>query len=670
MKSLIIVESPTKAKTISSFLGSDFLLESSFGHVRDLPKSTLGVDLENNYAPHYLVPTKAKKTITKLKGLMKKADRVILATDEDREGEAIAWHLANVLGIKEDAIERIVFHEITKTAINEALTHPRKLDVNLVDAQQARRILDRLVGYKLSPFLWKKVKYGLSAGRVQSVAVRLICEREVEIRNFKPEFYWLIDGEFDFKGEKVLAELDSYQGNKLDKLAIKSEAEAKKILASFKSKTAEVIDLKKKRINRNPDAPFTTSSLQISANNRLGYTSKKTMMLAQGLYEKGFITYMRTDSVNLSKAALGACAKYLTDTLGKEYAAEAPKVYTTKSKGAQEAHEAIRPTDVFKEPDKLGLGEQENKLYRLIWQRFVASQMPKAVFDSKTVFLKLDEGVFKANGSTLVFDGYLKVLSKKFEERLLPEFGLKDELKVLSLKDEGHETLPPPRYNEASLVKVLEEKGIGRPSTYASIISVIQKRDYVEKQARNFIPTKIGELVNQVLVDHFPEVVDISFTATMEEDLDLIAEGKKSWEKIIGAFYKPFEKNLAEKEKSVEHYKVEKPPAIETDQVCEKCGAKMLIRTGRFGQFLACSGFPKCKNAKNIAIENASGEKLKCEKCGEGEIVKRFTKKGKRPFWGCSAYPKCDFATWTDPNAPKKEDADKGTEKDDEVEKE
>ncbi len=670
MKSLIIVESPTKAKTISSFLGSDFLLESSFGHVRDLPKSTLGVDLENNYAPHYLVPTKAKKTITKLKGLMKKADRVILATDEDREGEAIAWHLANVLGIKEDAIERIVFHEITKTAINEALNHPRKLDVNLVDAQQARRILDRLVGYKLSPFLWKKVKYGLSAGRVQSVAVRLICEREVEIRNFKPEFYWLIDGEFDFKGEKVLAELDSYQGNKLDKLAIKSEAEAKKILASFKSKTAEVIDLKKKRINRNPDAPFTTSSLQISANNRLGYTSKKTMMLAQGLYEKGFITYMRTDSVNLSKDALGACAKYLTDTLGKEYAAEAPKVYTTKSKGAQEAHEAIRPTDVFKEPDKLGLGEQENKLYRLIWQRFVASQMPKAVFDSKTVFLKLDDGVFKANGSTLVFDGYLKVLSKKFEERLLPEFGLKDELKVLSLKDEGHETLPPPRYNEASLVKVLEEKGIGRPSTYASIITVIQKRDYVEKQARNFIPTKIGELVNQVLVDHFPEVVDIGFTATMEEDLDLIAEGKKSWEKIIGAFYKPFEKNLEEKEKSVEHYKVEKPPAIETDQVCEKCGAKMLIRTGRFGQFLACSGFPKCKNAKNLAIENASGEKLKCEKCGEGEIVKRFTKKGKRPFWGCSAYPKCDFATWTDPNAPKKDEADKSTEKDDEVEKE
>ena len=682
MKTLVIVESPTKAKTISRFLGKDFIVESSYGHIRDLPSSTLGVDVEHNFEPKYVVPRKASAQVKKLKELAKKADEIILATDEDREGEAIAWHLAQALnlGVQKEKtetketkklktrkkispdkphaseIKRIVFHEITKKAIETALQHPRGLDMNLVDAQQARRILDRIVGYKLSPFLWKKIVRGLSAGRVQSVAVRLIVDREREIEKFKPQEYWSITAHFDEK-KPFTALLAAKDGQPLDKLAISSQTQANDIVADLTGASYGIQSIEKKEVKRAPPSPFTTSTLQQAASQRLGYSARQTMRLAQQLYEgidigehghTGLITYMRTDSLNLSADALSATRAYIVSTFGASYALEHPRTYKTKSKGAQEAHEAIRPTDVTRAPAdiKQYLEKQQYKLYELIWQRFVSTQMPPAIFDATSVDIK-SKGkkaayIFHATGSVLKFDGFLKVYPIKTEDTLLPELSEGENLDLEHLEPKQHFTEPPPRYSEASLIKILEKNGIGRPSTYAPTIGTIQERNYVQKnEAKRFVPTEMGIMVTDMLVEHFPDIVDVTFTADMEETLDKIADGKEEWVPAIRAFYEPFEKLLEIKYKTVEKQTTDEP----TDEVCEKCGKPMVIKNGRFGKFLACTGFPECKSTKRLP-ENTLG--IKCPACKEGDLIQRRSKRGKL-FYGCSAYPKCNFALWDRP---------------------
>lgn len=675
---LIIVESPTKAKTISKFLGSDYKIESSFGHVRDLPKSKIGIDVLKNFEPHYIIPLKAKKNVTALKKLAAKSDMVILATDEDREGEAIAWHLVQVLGLENDKsqitnrkipkVERIVFHEITESAIKEALRNPREIDINLVNAQQARRILDRLVGYMLSPFLWRKITRGLSAGRVQSAAVRLIVEREQEIRNFKAEEYWtIIASLFTIKNqnEKIKnLEANLYKiGDKIvEKMDIKTEAEAKKISADLEKSTFTVIAIEKKEVNKNPFPPFITSTLQQEGVKKLHMSSKQTMMFAQHLYEKGLITYMRTDSFNLSSESLVSARLFIKKEFGEKYALQEHRLFKNKSRLAQEAHEAIRPTDPFKIPDLLDFEDaKEKKLYDLIWRRFIASQMPQAVFDSTRVEIEarspLDSifYILSSNGNILRFDGFLKVWPQKYEEKELPNLNEGEKLDLTEIKPEQHFTEPPARYNEASLIKALENFGIGRPSTYAPTISVIQTRNYTQKnEQRRLQPTEIGELVNKTLTENFPSIVDIDFTAHMEEDFDEIAEGKKEWTEIIKEFYVPFSKNLEEKYETVS--KKELVPEEKTDEVCEKCGKPMVIKTGRFGKFLACTGFPDCKSTKSLGTSSQNGEKKSfgaCSKCDKGEVVMKRTKKG-RFFYGCNRYPDCDYATWTKPSLPNK----------------
>lgn len=660
---LVIVESPTKAETISQFLGADYKIESSFGHIRDLPKSVLGIDVENNFEPKYIVPTKAKKVVSMLKKEAKGSEAVILATDQDREGEAIAWHLAQTLKLDETEANRIVFHEITKKAIEEALKHRRAIDENLVNAQQGRRVLDRLVGYKLSPFLWKKVAGGLSAGRVQSVALRLIVDRENEIRGFKPQEYWTITAILnktratDQTQETFEAHLYKINGKSLDKLGLKSGDEARAITGELERSSFSVSAIEKKEVSKNPLPPFTTSTLQQEAVKRLHYSSKKTMFLAQRLYENGLITYMRTDSVNLSEESTSAAKNWLAENLGNAYSAEAPRAYKAKSKLAQEAHEAIRPTHPDRTPDSVPVADPgEKKLYGLIWQRFMASQMPAAKVAAINAEIVTDtkKYLLRASGQRIVFDGYLKIWPQKFEERELPELKENESLNLKSVKPEQHFTEPPARYSEASLIKTLEEYGIGRPSTYAPIISVIQTRNYVVKDAGRFKPTDIGELVNKVLTENFPEIVDAGFTAHMEDELDEIAAGKISWQGVISEFYGPFAKNLAAK---YEEVKKETLVPEKTDQVCELCGKPMIIKMGRFGKFLACSGFPDCKNTKKIA--GAGGKEppkstgLKCPKCSEGEIVERTVSRGRargKKFWGCARYPKCDYATWEDPS--------------------
>ena len=603
---LVIVESPTKAKTIGKFLGKGYAVESSYGHVRDLPKSQLGVDVEHDFEPKYVIPPKAKKTIATLKKMILSAEKVIMATDSDREGEAISWHLVQALGLdkaKNKLVERIVFHEITKQAIEEALKNPRDIDMNMVDAQQARRVLDRLVGYKLSPFLWKKIARGLSAGRVQSVALRLIVEREREIENFKPQEYWTIEA--SLKGERgnLSSFLNKINGETIEKPGIKTKTEADKILKDLEGADYVVSKVERKEMKRVPAPPFVTSTLQQESFKKLRFSSKQTMMFAQQLYETGLITYMRTDSVNLSDQALWAAKEAITQMFGENYWAGFPRKYKTKSRLAQEAHEAVRPTEPTKTPESLKseLEPQQMKLYDLIWRRFMATQMKEAVFDTMSVDIAADKYGFGANGQALKFDGFLKVYPIKFEEVDLPELKENEKLELLELKPDQHFTKPPARFNEASLVKTLEKYGIGRPSTYVPIISTIQDRNYVQKdRARYFHPTEIGGMVNDLLVEHFPDIVDLKFTSKMEEDLDEIAEGKAKWVGIIKDFYGPFEANLEKKYKEVDDKTVE-----ETDEVCEKCGGKMVIRMGRFGKFLACSNFPKCKNAKSLT-NNAS----------------------------------------------------------------
>ncbi|MEK7142302.1 MAG: type I DNA topoisomerase, partial [Patescibacteria group bacterium] len=660
---LVIVESPTKARTISDFLdSSEYQIESSYGHVRDLPRSKLGIDIANNFEPAYIIPVKARKRVGELKKLAAKATEVILASDEDREGEAIAWHIANILDVKD--AKRIVFHEITKTAINEALGNPRKIEMNMVDAQQARRILDRLVGYELSPFLWRKFYRGLSAGRVQSVAVRLIADREKEIQAFNPQEYWSLSAFLNTKKEQEQifeAYLYKKDGKTLDKLEIKNKEESDQILKNLTGEEYKVISVESKEAKRLPGAPFTTSSLQQESSNKLGYSAKQTMMLAQQLYEAGYISYMRTDSVNLSQDSLSSAKTFIDSAYGKDYSLDEPRKFKNKAKGAQEAHEAIRPTSSSRTPESMkdSLDSKQYKVYDLIWRRFVACQMQPAIFDSTTADISAQNFIFRANGSVMKFDGWLKIYPSKFTENILPILSENEILNLKELKPEQHFTEPPPRYNEASLIKAMEEYGIGRPSTYAPTIATIQARNYVAKNdQRRFAPTETGNMVNDLLVQHFPQIVDVNFTAKMEEDLDRIAEGQTKWVPVIKEFYEPFHENLMKKEIEVEKRNMEE----KTDEICPNCGKPMIIKPGRFGKFMACSGFPECKTAK--PLKNSAREiGMKCPKCAEfspediGDIVMKKTRKG-RVFFGCSRYPKCDYASWKNPmeNDEKKEE--------------
>jgi len=652
---LVIVESPTKAKTISRFLGSDFVVESSYGHVRDLPEKSLGVDIEHNFEPKYVILPKAKKRVAELNSKTKKATEVILATDEDREGEAIAWHLSQALKISK--MKRIVFHEITESAIKEALKNPRDINMKLVDAQQARRILDRLVGYKLSPFLWKKVAKGLSAGRVQSVAVRLVVEREREILNFKPEEYHTISARLETSNkEEFEAQLAKIGEKKLEKFSIKNKEAADEIVSDLGGAAWRVLKIEKKETRRQPLPPFTTSTLQQTAWAWFGFGAKQTMLLAQQLYETGLITYMRTDSLNLSKESIAAAFEKVKKDFGNDYLAAAPRIYKTKSKTAQEAHEAIRPTAPDKDPEtlKAKLMPQQYKLYDLIWRRFIASQMSNAIFEATGIDISAKKTgnnyTFRAKGNVLRFDGFLKVYPQKLTEVSLPALKEKEDLELKELTPAQHFTEPPPHYNEASLIKALEEYGIGRPSTYAPTMATIQTRRYVVKdEQKRLNPTDIGILVSDILVKHFPEVVDIKFTARMEEDLDKIAEGEKEWRPVIKEFWEPFKENLDKK--SIELSK-EKIAVEKTELKCPKCGKDLVIRMSRYGKFYACSGFPNCRHTaplENSSAETESKEDLgHCHKCDTGQIVKRRTKKG-RTFWGCSNWPKCDYATWENP---------------------
>ena len=751
MNNLVIVESPTKARTLSRFLGSDYRIEASFGHIRDLPKSDMGVDLET-FDPQYIIPRDKKKRVNELAKLAQEAKTIYLASDPDREGEAIAWHLKYIIehgangklkakkGDVPKIIKRVEFHEITESAIKESFDHPKEINQPLVDAQQARRVLDRVVGYKLSPVLWKKVKSGLSAGRVQTVALKLVVEREREILAFNPVEYWSIEaelettplssslpkgeriiqkqseiipspleaqsssgasrgqGEGDVRGKKFFAALTQKNGTKIE---VHKKEEADEIVTDLEKATYSVAKVVKKQVKRNPPPPFTTSTLQQAAGNKLGFSAKKTMMVAQNLYERGFITYMRTDSTNLSTQALGAAREYIEKKIGKEYLPEQARVFKGKSKGAQEAHEAVRPTDMDMDGDSLnieGFTRDHSRLYDLIWKRMMASQMKEALVDQTSVdviaetngntpipVILATEGrpeswdsktqdsgqagmtmignvnyTLRATGSILVFAGWLKLYGaqivaededqKKEEEeegkskkQVLPDLTESDPLNMLKLLPEQHFTEPPPRYTESSLVKKMEELGIGRPSTYAPTLSTIQDRFYVEKEDKKFKPTSLGTTVTDFLVKYFPDVFDYGFTASMEDRLDEIEEGKREWQQTIKDFYIPFSKKLESTQETAEHVKLE----VETvDKECPKCGKQLVVRQGKFGKFLACSGFPDCKHTE--PFDQISD--VKCPKDG-GDVVQRRTKTG-RPFWGCKNYPNCDYATWNKPVPP------------------
>ncbi|MFH1769803.1 MAG: type I DNA topoisomerase [Parcubacteria group bacterium] len=690
---LVIVESPTKARTILKFLSKDYNVLSSFGHVRDLPKRDMGVDIEHGFKPKYVIPTKARKAIKALKEAAAKSDEIIMATDKDREGEAIAWHLTYILKQDPKTVKRIVFHEITKSAIEDALAHPHGIDSNLVEAQQARRILDRLVGYELSPFLWKKVRYGLSAGRVQSVAVRLVVEREREIEAFNAQEYWTIEADLAKKGDdqSFRARLTKEDGKALDKLEIKDGDHAKKILDTLEGANYKVIDIQKKEVKRNPSPPFITSTLQQEAARKLGLSAKQTMMIAQKLYETGLITYMRTDSLNMAESALSQAHEVITKTFGAKYALDTPRRYKTKSKGAQEAHEAIRPTNLSKSAEDLRGGDSVNKrLYDLIWKRTLATQMAVAVFDQTAVDIEAGKYTFRANGQVVKFDGFIRVYTEGRDdgngsdiEGQLPELSKDEELNLEKLENIQHFTEPPPRYSDATLIKALEANGIGRPSTYAPTLSTIQDRDYVEKEEKRYKPTEVGFLVNDILVEHFPEIVDMNFTSHIEEELDDIAEGKLSWSTVLKEFYQPFKKNLELKKESVEKVeeesdvkcehcsenmmikfgrngkflacpdpesKITKPLpeeqeqldalAIQTkDEICPECKGPMKVRKGRFGYFLGCVDYPKCKGIAKIVTRIG----FDCPNCGKGELIERKSRGRGKLFYGCSAYPDCSF---------------------------
>jgi DNA topoisomerase-1 len=720
MNKLIIVESPAKAKTINKILGNEYTVKASIGHIKDLPEKELGVDIENDFKPFYVVIPGKEKIIRELKKASREADVVYLAPDPDREGEAIAWHIATEIGDKKESyngrIFRIIFNEITEKAVKEAIENPKKIDMNKVDAQQARRILDRLVGYKLSPLLWKKIKRGLSAGRVQSVAVRLVVDREREIENFKPQEYWSISAEFEGSEKPTflarLYKIDE-QVETHNKFLITDEKSANDIIDDLKGRKFILRKIERKQRKRMPSPPFITSTLQQEAAKKLKFPAKKTMLIAQQLYEGielgdegsvGLITYMRTDSPRVAEEAQKWARDLIKNAFGKEYIPEKPPVYKSKST-AQEAHEAIRPTYPNKPPESVKgfLSRDQFAVYKLIWDRFIASQMSPAQYELTTFFIECPKEKssrahyeFKATGTIIKFDGFLALYTEGKEEieeegLTLPTLREGEALRLLGLQKKQHFTQPPPRYTEATLVKALEEKGIGRPSTYATILSTIQERRYVQKHEGKFFPTELGVLVNDFLVDKFPELIDVRFTAKMEDSLDRIEEGKLKWIKVIKDFYKPFSSDLLKAEETSDRLK---PKDIPTEVVCEKCGSPMIIRWGRHGRFLACSAFPQCRNTKPIANDGNNGQfgdvgvettDEKCDRCGSpmvikegrygkfiacsnypeckntkpfttgvkcpldgGELIERKTKKGKT-FWSCSNFPRCKFATWYRP---------------------
>ena len=668
MKYLVIVESPAKSKTISKMLGSNYIVKSSFGHIRDLPESKIGVDIENNFKPTYVAMSKSKKTIADLKKSAAQVDHIYLATDFDREGEAIAWHLKEILKLSDKNTDRITFHEITESAIKDAVKNPRKIDMALVDSQQARRILDRLVGYKLSPLLWKKVRRGLSAGRVQSVAVMMICDREEEISKFVPVEYWSIQAELQKEKKDISfkANLISKDGKKLEKLSIKNKQQADGILDELKEAKYIVSSIEKKERKRSPYPPYTTSTMQQDVSRRLGFSPSKTMTVAQKLYEGinvgtqgvvGLITYMRTDSLNVAKIAQTETLKFVEKEYGKQFLPKNPRFYKTKSKGAQEAHEAIRPTSVKRTPEmmKQYLTQDEYKLYNAIWQRFVASQMNDAIYDTVSVDISANNYIFRATGSTLKFEGFMKVYyinDDNEKESNLPILSEKDKLNLLKIIPEQHFTEPPARYNEASLIKTLEEYGIGRPSTYAPTIKTILDRMYVRLENKKFYPTDLGIVVNKFLKENFKDVINYKFTADIEEEFDDIAENKLKWQDVLKKFYKPFEKHLTQAE-SATRQKIE--PKI-TNEICPKCGKPMVIRDSRRGPFMACTGYPECKTTFSV---DKDGKKVsnepektneKCPKCG-GILLK---KKGFRgPYLACEHYPECKTTFSLDKNGNK-----------------
>lgn len=652
--SLVIVESPAKAKTIKKYLGSKYIVKASMGHVRDLPKSQMGVNVEKQFEPKYITVRGKGDILKELRDAKKKVEKVYLAADPDREGEAIAWHLAHSLNVPLEEKCRVVFNEITKQAVKEAFKHPREINMDLVNAQQARRILDRLVGYNISPLLWKKVKKGLSAGRVQSVAVKLIIDRENEIREFKPEEYWTVTAVLLSGEEPFEAKFYGY-GKKKTKLGSKEDVD--QLLEAIKGKRFVVEEVKTSERRRNPAGPFITSTLQQEAARKLGFRAQKTMAVAQQLYEGvdigkqgtvGLITYMRTDSTRISKTAQSEAREYITKTFGAEYLPKTPHSHKQKS-GAQDAHEAIRPTSVFRVPSEIKsyLSRDQYRLYKLIWDRFVSSQMAPAVFDAVSANIRVGEALFKASGSKVKFPGFMKVYvegedqKKKEEDKFLPELAKGQVLKRKSVEPKQHFTQPPPRYTEASLVKELEDKGVGRPSTYAPILDTIQKRGYVLLEDKRFVPSELGEIVIDLMQQFFPEILNVEFTANLEEDLDKVEEGKADWIEILDRFYHPFQKQLSVAEKEMEEVEIQDEVSGE---VCEKCGSPMVYKFGRYGKFLACSAFPDCRNTKPIVKSTG----VPCPKCKEGEIVERKSKKS-RLFYGCSRYPECDFVSWDRP---------------------
>ena len=646
-KNLVIVESPAKAKTIEKYLGRNYKVVASVGHIRDLKKSSMSIDFDNNYEPLYINIRGKGPLINDLKKEAKKAKKVYLASDPDREGEAISWHLAHILNLDETDKNRVVFNEITKDAVKNAFVEPRQIDMNLVDAQQARRVLDRIVGYSISPLLWKKVKKGLSAGRVQSVALKLIIDRENEIKAFKPEEYWTIDGFFQKGNKKFQA---SFYGVDGKKLKLETNEDVQKVLALITSDTFEVAKVEKKERRRNAPLPYTTSSLQQDAANKINFRTRKTMMVAQQLYEgislgksgtQGLITYMRTDSTRISPVAQNEAANLITERFGATYSKHGNRV--KNASGAQDAHEAIRPSYVTLTPESIAqhLEKDQLKLYTLIWNRFVASQMTAAIFDTMKVHLEQNGVRFTANGSQVKFDGYLAVYNDSDKNKMLPDMAEGDSVKKVSTNPEQHFTQPPARYSEATLIKTLEENGVGRPSTYAPTLDVIQRRYYVRLAAKRFEPTELGEIVNGLIVEFFPDIVDVKFTADMESKLDEVEEGKQQWQTVIDAFYKPFEKELAKAETEIEKIQIKDEPA---GFDCELCGHPMVIKLGRYGKFYACSNFPECHNTKAITKEIG----VTCPLCGEGQVIERKTKRN-RIFYGCDRYPDCEFTSWDKP---------------------
>lgn len=660
MSKLVIVESPSKAKTIQKYLGNDYEIVASVGHVRDLPKARLCVDIKDNFRPKYSVIKGKEKLVTELKKAAKESEAVYLATDPDREGEAISWHLAYLLGLDLDELDRVTFNEITKHGVQEGMANPRKIDLDLVNAQQARRILDRLVGYTLSPFLAKTIRRGLSAGRVQSVAVKLIVDREEEIQKFKPEEYWSIDARMTAPGSKAIFN-SSFYGNEDGEIKIHSEEEANKILDSVRDAEFKIKTVKKGRKNKAPAPPFTTSTLQQEASRKLGFQARRTMKTAQELYEGveiegmgavGLITYMRTDSLRISEDAVKEAVDFISDKWGSKYLPSKPKVYKTKA-NAQDGHEAIRPTSVALTPAEVekSLTKDQYKLYKLIWDRFIACQMANCVLNTTQATISAGDYIFKASGHNVGFEGFTVLYeegkdSEEEKGKDLPKLEEGMILKLKEVKGNQHFTQPPPRFTEASLIKTLEENGIGRPSTYAATIQVITSREYVSREGKTFKPTELGQVTTKLMKERFPDIVNVKFTANLENQLGKVQKGEADWVETLRDFWDDFEVTVNKAKKEMDGVKI-KLKEDETDLICDKCGKPMVVKYGRYGRFIACSGYPECKNIMKIVNDTGA----ECPKCG-GKIIEKKSKRG-RVFYGCNNYPNCDFVSWDPPSQKK-----------------